>query len=316
MAAVKTKKQTTKQKPVPVRKLQEPKHKSFKLSKNIKRSARLPKARMILRASLSHLWKYKKVFGGITAIYLLLTILLVKGLSATNNIADIKDSLQEVMVGAAGQLTTGFALFGFLLGSASGVSNEAAGVYQTILLIVVSLAIVWALRQTHASSRVGVRESFYRGMYPLIPFILVLLVIGLQCLPLAIASWLFNVTIVSGLAVTAPEVILWSVLCFLLSVLTIYMLSSSIFALYVSTLPDMTPMKALRSTRGLVLNRRWEILRKVIFLPFVLLVIGALIVVPIILYATPLAEWLFFGLSMATLAITHSYFYSLYRELL
>lgn len=316
MVAQKAKKNINTKNVTTVRKLQEPKHKSFRLSKKIQRPAQLPKAREILRNSLRHLWKYKKVFGGITAVYLLLTVLLVKGLRVTNDIGEIKDSLQDVMVGASGQLTTGFALFGFLLGSASGVSNEAAGVYQTILLILVSLALIWALRQTYASSNVGILESFYRGMYPLVPFILVLLVIGLQFIPLAIASWLFNVAVISGLAVTTAEVVLWSFLCFLLSVLTVYMISSSIFALYVSTLPDMTPMKALRSTRGLVLHRRWEILRKVIFLPFVLLIIGSLIVVPVILYITPLADWLFFVLSMATLAITHAYFYSLYRELL
>lgn len=317
MASIKTKKTTSKTKPQQVtRKLQEPKHKSFRLSKKIKKPKSLPKARQILKTSLKHLWKNKKLFGGITAIYFVLTVLLVKGLSATNNIGEIKNSLQEVLTGTTGQLATGFALFGFLVGGASGVSTEVAGVYQSVLLIIVSLALIWALRQTHATHSVGVRESFYRGMYPLVPFLVVILVIGLQSIPLAISSWLFNVTIISGLAVTAPEQVLWSILCFLLAVLSVYMISSSIFGLYVSTLPDMTPMKALRSTRGLVLSRRWEVLRKVLYLPLVLLILGALIVVPVILFVTPLAEWVFFILSMAVLAITHSYLYSLYRELL
>lgn len=318
MASSKTKKHAPKPKSTtPVRKLVEPKHKTFRLSKKLaSKKVSLPKARLVLRNSLTHLVKYKKLFGGITVIYLVLTILLVKGLSVTNNIAEIKLSLQEVLTGTTGQLTTGVALFGFLLGSASGVSTEAAGVYQTIVLILVSLALIWALRQTHATHIVGVRESFYRGMYPLVPFLMVILVIGLQFIPLAISSWLFNVTVISGLAVTAPEQVLWSILCFLLALLTVYMVSSSVFALYISTLPDMTPMKALRSARGLVLNRRWEILRKVLYLPLVLLLVSGCIIVPIILYATPLAEWVFFILSMTVLAITHSYFYSLYRELL
>jgi polyferredoxin len=146
--------------------------------------------------------------------------------------------------------------------------------------------------------------------------LVVLLVIGLQFIPLGVSSWLFNVTLVSGLAVTAAEQVMWSILCFLLALLSIYMVSSSVFALYVSTLPDMTPMKALRSTRELVKNRRWEVLRKVLYLPLVLLIAGAIITVPVILFLTPLAEWVFFILSMAALAITHSYIYSLYRKLL
>ncbi len=300
----------------PVRKLHEPSHKSFRLSKKIKKPATLPKARLLFKDSSRHLWKYKRVFGGITAIYLLATILLVKGLSIGSNVPEIKASLDEVLTGASGQLTTGISLFGYLVGNVSGVSGETAGTYQSIVLILISLALVWVLRQTYAGNTIRVRDSFYKGMYPLIPFLVVLLVIGLQCIPLAIASWIFNATIVSGLAVTLIEQALWTLLVFLLALLTLYMVSSSIFALYVSTLPDMTPLKALRSTRDLVRNRRWAILRKVAFLPVVLFLAGAIIVVPVIIFLTPLAEWLFFVLSMLALVLSHGYFYKLYRELL
>jgi hypothetical protein len=301
----------------PTRKLKTPHYRTFRLNKRIKRTkAQLPAARLLLRTSLKHLWKFRKPFGGIVLVYLVLTVLLVKGLSSSNDIPEVKRLLEEALTGVGGRLATGFTIFGYLLGNSSGVTSEVAGTYQSMLHVLVSLALIWALRQTHAGNTVGVREAFYRGMYPLVPFLAVLLVIGLQFIPLAIASWLFDVTIVSGLAVTPPEQVLWSVLCFLLAVLSIYLVSSSVFALYVSTLPDMTPMKALRSTRELVRYRRWEILRKVIFLPIVMLIIGAVILIPIILFLTPLAESVFFVLSMTALAVGHSYIYSLYRELL
>lgn len=300
------------------RKLQGPTYKSFRMSKRIKKPVArvLPKARTILRQSYMHLWQHRKVFAGITGVYLVLTILLVKGLSGTNDIPEIKDSIQDLVSGATGQLASSLAVFGLLIGGSSGVTSDVAGTYQSILLILVSLALIWALRQTHAAKKIGIREAFYRGMYPLVPFIVVLFVIGLQCIPLVVASWLFNVTIVGGLAVTPPEQVLWLMFCFLLAVLTIYMVSSSVFALYISTLPDMTPMKALRSARQLVRYQRAAILRKVLFLPFILLLALAAIMLPIIMFLTPLAEWAFFVLSMAVLAIFHSYIYSLYRELL
>lgn len=299
------------------RKLASPKYRSFKMAKTIKHpKGSLPKARLLFKASLKHLWAYRKPFVGITLIYLGLTILLVKGLSSSGEIPAIKEGFEDVLRGTTGQIATGVAVFGFLIGSASGVSSEVAGTYQSMLLIIVSLALIWALRQTHAGTKVGVRESFYRGMYPLVPFLAVLLVIGLQSIPLALGSWLFSVTITAGLAVTGVEQFLWISLCLLLALLTIYMVSSSVFALYVATLPDMTPMKALRSTRELVRYRRWTVLRKVLFLPLVVLVLGALVVIPVVLLIAPLAEWVFFVLTMAALAITHSYLYSLYRELL
>jgi hypothetical protein len=318
MAKAKTK-TVKKRSPVeqPARKLKIADYRTFRLSKRIKRpKAQLPKARHLLQASLKHLWEYRRPFGGIVLAYLVLTVLLVKGLSTSSDIPEVKRLLEEALTGVGGRLATGVTIFGYLLGGSSGVTSEVASTYQSILLVLVSLALIWALRQTHAGTKIGVREAFYRGMYPLVPFLGVLLVIGLQSIPLAISSWLFNVTIASGLAVTAPEQVLWSVLCFLLALLSIYLVSSSVFALYVSTLPDMTPMKALRSTRELVRYRRWEILRKVLFLPLVLLIIGAIILIPIILFLTPLAEGVFFALSMAALAVGHSYMYSLYRELL
>jgi hypothetical protein len=94
------------------------------------------------------------------------------------------------------------------------------------------------------------------------------------------------------------------------------MVSSSVFALYIVTLPDVTPMQALRSARELVRHRRWSIARKVLFLPVSLLVIAAAIMIPVILLLTPASEWAFFVLSMFSLAVIHSYMYGLYRELL
>lgn len=301
----------------PVRTLARPKYKSFRLSKRIASPGRrLPKARHVLKASLVHLWTYKKVFAGITLVYLTGSVLLVKGLQSTTELALIKEEVEGVLTGTTGQLATGIALYGLLLGSVTAATTETASTYQAILLVLVSLALIWALRQTHSTKKVGVRESFYKGMYPLVPFLAVLFVIGLQGIPLAIGNWLFNVTVVGGLATTALEQWLWGIFCFLLALLTVYMISSSLFALYVSTLPDMTPLKALRSTRELVRYRRWEIIRKVLFLPLVLLVVTAAIMIPAILIVTPVAEWLFFIVSMALLAVAHSYLYSLYRELL
>jgi hypothetical protein len=78
----------------------------------------------------------------------------------------------------------------------------------------------------------------------------------------------------------------------------------------------MTPMKALRSARELVRYRRWTVLRKVLWLPFVLLLAAALIMVPIIIWLTALAQWIFFLLTMFAVAAVHAYLYGLYRELL
>lgn len=272
----------------------------------------------LLAAAVRVLLKNWRLFGGIVFVYLVLTVVLVKGFGVNSDIAQLKATVLELFNGSTAQLVTSLTLFGVLLGNANSTASDIAGAYQSILLVVVSLVLIWALRQSLAEKKpaVSVRDAFYKGLYPVIPFLLVLLVIGLQLLPLVIANFLYTVIFGGGLAVTAPEQWLWGLLLGLLALLSLYMIASSVFALYIVTLPDVRPIQALRSARDLVRYRRWVVMRKVMFLPVALLILAAAIVIPIIIISPAIAEWVFFILSMLGLAIVHSYFYQLYRELL
>lgn len=292
-------------------------YKSFRLGKKVKLAKpSLPGSFQLFRLSLRHLKKHKRVFAGIVLVYLLLTIVFVKGFGVTTGVAELKTTLEEVFTGATAQLTTGVTLFALLLTSSGSTATETSSLYQSALLVIVTLALVWTLRQSYGGHKTTIREAFYKGMYPLVPFILVLAVVGLQLIPLLVGSWLYGAVIAGGVAATGIEQAIWWLVIGLLALFSLYMLSSSIFALYISTLLDMTPMKALRSAREIVRYRRWTVLRKVLVLPLFLLVLGATIMVPLIIFATPLAEWTFFILNMAVLAVVHSYLYALYRELL
>lgn len=312
-AKPKTKTTTSVSKP---RQITQPQYKSFRISKKIQQPNRpLTGSFRLLWAALGVLKREWRLFGGIVGIYLVLTQVLVKGLGVSSNIGELKAS---VLQGGMTQLATGFTLFGVLLGNANSAVNDVAGAYQSMLLIIISLALIWALRQTLGDTKVSVtvRDTFYKGLYPVVPFLLVLAVIGLQLLPLVVASFLYSSVIGNGLAVTAPEQWLWWILFGLLALLSLYMVTSSVFALYIVTLPGVRPMQALRSARELVRFRRWIIMRKVIFLPVALLVLTALIIIPLIIIAPGAAEWVFVVLSMLGLAVVHSYFYHLYKELL
>jgi hypothetical protein len=207
-------------------------------------------------------------------------------------------------------------VFVVLVGSAGNGSSQTAGAYQLFLALITSLAVIWSLRQLLANHPLRLRDAYYRGMYPLIPFILVLLIVSLQLLPLLIGSSLYSLVITNGIAVNALEKGLWLVFFLALALWTLYMISASLFALYIVTLPEMTPLKALRSARELVHGRRWTVLRKILYLPLLLLVVAAIIMVPIIIWLTALAQWVFFLLTMFSLIAIHTYMYNLYRELL
>lgn len=313
-------KKTTKAKPVvarsSARKLPRPQYKSFRLSKRLKHpSPKLPSGYKIFKASFKHIWAHKKLFGGILAVYLLLLLLFVRGFGLIQDLDIFKASMQELIAGSPGKLAASLTVFGILVTSANP-TDEIAATYQTLLTILFSLVMIWALRQVHAGERITVRDAFYKSMYPLVPFLLILLVLGLQTIPITVAAFLYSNTVDAGLVVGVLEKVLWLLLYGLLVLWSLYMFTSTVFALYVVTLPDMTPIKALRSTRGLVQFRRWTIMRKVLFLPFILMIIGLIIMLPIILIATPVAEIIFLLLVAAAVPVVHSYGYTLYRELL
>jgi uncharacterized membrane protein YidH (DUF202 family) len=285
-------------------------------SKTVVKYADLPAVTVVLKNSLEIIKKYWKTFLIVTLVYALLYIVFVRGISGGLNLSSLRSSLNHDK--GTTSISTGLSLFAYLIGNSTTTQSSSvnAGVYQTILLIIVSLALIWTLRQSYNDNKVRARDAFYKGMYPVIPFILVLLVIGLELIPLLIGGSIYATVTNNGIAVGALEKMLWVLMFAGLSFISLYLITSSIFALYIVTLPDMTPMKALRSARQLVKRRRWLVMRKMLFLPLVIVVVALIIMVPIILLITAAATWIFLIFSLLCLVFIHSYLYSLYRELI
>lgn len=302
------------------RQLKLARHKSFRISKPIKRIEKphkLPSAPQLFWRSCQMLARHWKLFGGILLVYAVLTIILVGGVGSSSDLSLAKSNIAGLFTGQYHQLSAGFTLLVFLVSNAGqSASGGVASAYQSVLLLVVSLVLIWTFRQRYAGNKIRVRDAFYQGLYPLVPFVLVLLVVGLQLIPLVLGGALYTTLFGSQIVVYPIEKALSIVLSISLATLSLYMLCSSLFALYIVTLPDMTPMKALRSARELVRYRRWPVLRKILFLAFVLLSLAVLIMVPVALYVTSVAYIFYFILTILGLAVIHSYMYAVYRELL
>lgn len=298
--------------------IEQERYKTLRLHKKVraKTAKPLPGAFRLMKANLIHIFKYRRIFLGICLVYFLLSLVLVTGLLGSSNLSEVKNSLHEVISGNFQQITTGVALFGILVSGTGGAVSQAGSTYQTMLVVLMSLVMIWTFRQTYAKEKIKVKQAFYKSTHPLIPFLLVLAVIGMQLLPLVAGTAVYGIVTSQGLAVTSVEKFLWALLLLCTILLTLYMISSSIFALYIVTLPDVTPMQALRSARDLVYNRRWAVMRKILFLPVALFVIAAVVMIPILLYLTSVAQITFIILGMFGMVIMHGYIYKLYRELL
>lgn len=304
-------------KPAAPRRLQQPTYRSFRLHKRIKPvQPPITGSFRLLSRTLVTLKRNGKLFLGLTIVYGVLTLLFVRGFSAAVDTAKIQDTASQIFSGKWAGLLTAGVLFSSVAGSSNAAAQTSTSGYQPILVIMMTLTYVWSLRQIFAKQRLKIKDAFYEGIRPFVPFLLVLGVIALQLVPLTIGTWLYGIVISQFIAVTMLEKVLWFMLFALLGLLSIYMVSSSIFALFIVALPQMTPMKALRSARKLVLHRRWVVMRKVLFLPVVMLLMLGAIMLPFLLWLPGLAEAVYFILTIVGLPFAVTYIYGLYRELL
>jgi hypothetical protein len=258
--------------------------------------------------------QYWKTLGGIVLVYLILNIVFASGISNISNaFATIKADLNTGGGHAFWHAAGGFAS---LVGSSGASGSSTGSALQGVLFVLESLVIIWALRHLLSGQVISVKLAWYKAMAPLIPFLLIILIIIIQLLPVLIGGTVLaavstSVFTNSGLATAVTAIIFAG-----LAAWSIYMVSASVFALYIVTLPDMQPRPALRSAKDLVGFRRLMVIRRVLFLPvFVLLVMGV-IIVPLILYAPGVVPAVFYVLSMLAILFVHTYLYSLYRELL
>lgn len=289
-------------------------HKIFRTA-STPQPKRLPSVRKLSRTTVLTLAGSWKVFLGIALVYALLSLVLVRGLGTSVDVDQLKSQTSPLLGGVSGQVLVNVSAFATLL-SSGNTASSAAGAYQLMLTVVISLATIWALRQVLAGKYVRLRDAFYRGMYPLVPFVLVLLVVLLQTVPALIGGLLYNLAVTYGVAYSTPEKLMWGGLFAALAWVSIYMLCSSLFALYIVALPDMTPMKALRSARELVRYRRSAVFIRLFLAALVLLLVMVITIMPLVAILPAAAPWALFIYGIVGLIVANVYMYVLYRELL
>lgn len=256
-------------------------------------------------------WKFWALY---CLLFGFLNLLFVHNFST--DVGSIKDNLEGFL--GAQSVATGFSAYALLIANNSTAPGATAA-YQYVLLIIASLAAIWALRQfmsDKATDEIKVRDSLYRGMYPIIPFVLVLLVLFVELIPLIITGSIYSMAVSSGVARTVLEQLIFLAIFFAGAAVSGWLIVRSVFALYIVTLADMRPVQALRDSARIVKGRHLGIIRRLLVMLLMLLLGSIIVLVPIILFATPLAQFTFFILSIIAIPFMHSYMYSLYRELL
>jgi Na+-transporting NADH:ubiquinone oxidoreductase subunit NqrE len=114
----------------------------------------------------------------------------------------------------------------------------------------------------------------------------------------------------------------------LLATLSMYWITSTLFALVIVTLPGMYPFKALKTAGDLVVGRRFRILLRFVWMMFITVLIWAITMIPLILLDKwikglwsaiswlPTIPVVLLVLGAITIVWISSYVYLLYRKVI
>lgn len=273
---------------------------------------------------------HKRLFWGLVAFYAVLSILLVGFASQagyvqlSNTIRDIGD---ELMTGDFSNLeNAGLVLASIATGTLTSNLTEAQGIYLALLGIMVWLSTVWLLRATLAGQRPRLRDGLYNAGSPLLPTFLVALALLVQLLPVVFAIIAYGAASSTGFLKEGAEAMIFWAAAGGLGLLSIYWISSTLFALVVVTLPGMYPWRALTIAGDLVVGRRIRLLLRLLWLLLLIAVTWVLVIVPLILLDTwlkgmlPAIEWLpvvpaaLLGMASLSVVWSSGYLYLLYRK--
>jgi hypothetical protein len=261
--------------------------------------------------------KFQKKFLGLSVlVYSLLSAALVVNVNAFDNVSSVKSTYIHGLLTVGKNLSASLSTLGSLSGTVGGSNNGAGSVIEFLFFLFFSLMFIKAIREANKSRVLKFSEGIYSSMYPFVQFLLVVIIIAIETLPILLASFFFNTIFSNGIAASGVERVIWAIVCAAILLLGIYLLVSSIFSLFIVTLPNMRPWAAIKASWKLVKSRRLLIARKIIAM-FVCLFIGLGILALILVWLLPvISAWVLLVLGLMSFVLIYTYMYSLYRELL
>lgn len=234
------------------------KTKTKKVSKP-KKSQDVITVRTLLKKVWQMIHQNWKMFAIFTIIYGLFLVILVQGPTKIN-IGDVQTKVTNYLPEESQNSTL---VAGVLVGESADIGQVGA-TYGMFLFIIFSLAMIWLLRAMYEGKQVRVRDGFYRGMVGLVPVIIIYGIMVLQLLPMTLGGIVFSIVSLNGIAVNVVESAIVWMFALGLMLLSAYFLASSIMAIYVVTLPDVSPMEALGQSKKIVKGRRAKIMVRMI----------------------------------------------------
>ncbi len=273
----------------------------------------VPSSFSLLGSSFKFVYQHKRKLFGVALVFFVLYLVMIRSGSTFN--IESTDQLISNQLGT-NEFLNKAVLTGILLGSGGSSESGINSLSAFLLLVLGSLAFIWAIRRLGAGKTFRIRDAYYKGMYPLIPFILVVFLISLQLIPFVVGGFLYATAEVNGLIGSFVERAVFVSAWVALGLLSVYWLANSLMGVYAVTLPDIYPLQALRSTKQVVKGRRWSIFLKISVLFIFLFVATSLVLLLAVMALPSVAVYVYDVLLVAALMFAHIYLFKPYKSLI
>lgn len=312
-------------------------HRSFKRSyyEDYQRKTELPSLTSQASAAFKMFFKFWKIFLPLLLIFVGLYIFLI-GAMSENTLADVKANVEQTNKDVAdGKIGTvgkaGLTLLGIISTGGLTTMNDAQIVIAVLLFAIIWLVTIYLARHLLAGHQeIKMRDGFYSALSPLISTLVVGLIIFLEAIPIMLTIIVFQVALTTEFLSTPFYALLFFMFAALMITLSLYLLSSSFFAIIVVSAPGLYPLTAVRMAKNLIMGRRLRFLIRVFYLVIIVALLYLLLLMPAIILDGALKaqfSWLteskipFVAIIQLTITVfifiyLSIYFYLFYRALL
>ena len=312
-------------------------HRSFKRSyyEDYQRKTELPSLTSQANAAFKMFFKFWKIFLPLLLIFVGLYIFLI-GAMSENTLADVRANVEQTNKDVAdGKIGTvgkaGLTLLGIISTGGLTTMNDAQIVIAVLLFTIIWLVTIYLARHLLAGHQeIKMRDGFYSALSPLVSTLVVGLIIFLEAVPIMLTIIVFQVALTTEFLSTPFYALLFFMFAALMITLSLYLLSSSFFAIIVVSAPGLYPLTAVRMAKNLIMGRRLRFLIRVFYLVIIVALLYLLLLMPaIILDGALKSQFTWFAESkipfVAIIQLTITvfifiylsiYFYLFYRALL
>ena len=264
-------------------------HHSFRRSyrEDYERQTELPGLLSHIAATFKIIRQNFKIFLPLIGLIVLLYISLV-GLMSESTFQEFKESIdntnKELVSGRLGNLgRAGLTLVGTVTTGGLTTMNDAQKIFSILLFMITWLVSIYLTRHLLAGHHPRMRDGLYNALSPLISTLFVALIVFIELIPIMFVVITYQAAVSTEFLKTPFYALIYFIFASLLTILSVYLTSSSLMGLIAVSAPGLYPLTAIETARNLIAGRRIRFLVRILYLFFWVALIYIVIVLPAIL---------------------------------